>query len=245
LTVHAHCWSLLDRHIGKDAVLQNIVVFWRAVINWHCFGKHKHEGVAGGNGPGNRDSPGHEALEQSLQTAVRDSLHNARPDIIDDLSTSDLICPPLLIPGLRSIVQRAKQTVNVQAHRSRTILAPVDIDIVMMILDVIDRNPEAELAAKHADTRNMMLAFGWVAPDAYWTGRCNRLHRMVTEIKGVLQKEGEVNLQEFCLGMEKLVQNRHCTFSETENCLRRLQYFRECFKKAGETMDIKRKREEE
>ncbi|RDW87082.1 uncharacterized protein DSM5745_03724 [Aspergillus mulundensis] len=215
--VHADCWLLVDRVIGHDLVTANVRLFVETVRDyWRSHGgpgetwayepahhrkdvrdwgkRHKCDGWRTPKfGPDAEFTP-----RPGRERCMDNRYHQPRS--------------PVRIPEIQalvdSVVKENEDTKRRSIHRSRDVrvsdsAAKIDIpvDIAMMILDYMYHTYDS-VVDMIRDTRNLLEAFSWTLPDAYWISRCAPwpLFEIVDIPPG-----GEIDWVALCLGLEELL----------------------------------------
>lgn len=154
--VHAHCWVLVERAIGRTLVESNLQVFKQALLQ---FWDEQEDGIGDLVCP--EPDPEDTNSFNPMSSAVRYNLYGGR------------YRNPANVPEIRRLVEQATQTDihDGPCHQRPSGLPQVPLEIAMMIVDAIyyDNNYNA---ARIEDTQNLLVAFQWTLPDTYWQSRC-------------------------------------------------------------------------
>ncbi|KAE8352916.1 hypothetical protein BDV28DRAFT_157466 [Aspergillus coremiiformis] len=199
--MHLHCWLLLDRVVGHDLVRQHLrefvqaaEAFWKAntkewltELSHHKYGK-----------PFCHEKRLHWLKRQSdVDTTQNDEAGKGEIDVYH-ISGS-----PLRIPGIKELTAQVTRERNdgVSLRGSPTILN-LPLDIAVIIVDVIYKS-RPHCRERIDDTRNVLEAFQWKLPGAYWRARCNP--RLIFEVDDLVRTQRAVDWASFCLGLEELL----------------------------------------
>ncbi|KAG2414037.1 hypothetical protein HFD88_003228 [Aspergillus terreus] len=200
--VHVHCWMLMDRVIGHDAVKEHLSVFIEALHNfwstrsdiWGIDLVHEPE-----------ESP---CYDEGDQYWLR--RHRIRDPPLRWLPKVHGPGNPVHIQGMEALIARATQTSDSDAdaqpqRRYGSIFANVPLEIVEYMVDVIlETQPNSEGAPD--DIRNMLEAFQWKLPGSYWRSRCPV--NLLFELDDLSQKGATVNWGEVWFELEQLLFRR-------------------------------------
>jgi hypothetical protein len=185
--VHAHCWVLVERAIGRALVESNLQVFKQALLQ---FWDEQEDGIRDLVCP--EPDPEDTNSFNPISSAVRYNLYGGR------------YRNPANVPEIRRLVEQATQTDihDGPCHQKPSGLPQVPLEIAMMIVDAIyyDNNYNA---ARIEDTQNLLVAFQWTLPDTYWQSRCYK--DLIFEVKDLIEGDISVNWQSLCLVLEGLL----------------------------------------
>jgi hypothetical protein len=216
--MHAHCWLLLERTVDLATVERNFDVFCIALrilwnfreytFNWHVLLQHGtnnecfDQGIFGVR----------KMIFVGIDRSVRGHPDRSIEWSLEQCHTSG---SPYQIRKIQTVIEQATQRAAAgtppqaasRLHRKRplgsaqSLATRLPLDIVLEILDVIYYS-SPPCHARINDTRNILEAFHWHAPDSNWIKRCNP--DLIFEVKDLRASGVLVNWAALCLGIETL-----------------------------------------
>ncbi|RAL04857.1 uncharacterized protein BO80DRAFT_422090 [Aspergillus ibericus CBS 121593] len=111
----------------------------------------------------------------------------------------ETVTNPVVVPEIHAVIEKARrnQPRNCCRRRGQHIAAQVPIEVVIMIVDAIYKNPGYG-AGGITDTRHLLAAFAWHLPDWYWQARCHPW--LVLEIHDLMRGDQVVDPRSCVLG---------------------------------------------
>lgn len=199
--IHANCWTLTERIIGRCAE-KYLGLFCQVLVN-----RWADEDETFGLG---------EELFEEFD--FNDE------DWAGDGLTSDKFClrDPLYIPAVRTLIRRARRPyrrLKISKKRRDILnslrLGLLPVDVQCLILDYLDYN----------DAKNVLRAAGWQVGDEYWRARFPRdIIFEITEVDPTFV----MNWQFLCLEAEALMENNQSLLNR-RRIMRLLREDRESF----------------
>ncbi|KAJ9196238.1 hypothetical protein C8Q69DRAFT_453143 [Paecilomyces variotii] len=210
--IHVHCWLLLDRFIGHAIVKQNLRLFVQ-VIEEFWKANRKEWAVWILHFPGSRDPDIDDCYEKGVHWLKRQS-DPTKPMKIrgrhgdEEPGTTHWPANPLRILDIQKLIERVTQShdtvmkPDIRKPRRLGKAADLPLDIAVVIIDIIYKS-QPHSRERIEDTRNILDAFEWKLPNAYWQSRCNP--ELVFEVGDLIKAEHIVDWANFCLGLEELL----------------------------------------
>lgn len=204
--IHVHCWLLLDRFIAHNVIKQNLRLFIQVIEEfWKANKEEWGRWVL--HIPGDPDPEMDGCYEDGIHWLKRQSdvpkPMNIR--VLDDEKSRPVHWPanPLRIPDIQELTERVTRSYNhLRLDRHPAKAANLPLDIAMIIIDTIYQS-QPHSRQRIEDTRNILVAFGWILPNAYWQSRCNP--QLVFEVDDLIKAGPVIDWAEFCLGLEELL----------------------------------------
>ncbi|KAJ9232073.1 hypothetical protein DTO166G5_6401 [Paecilomyces variotii] len=115
---------------------------------------------------------------------------------------------PLRILDIQKLIERVTQShdtvmkPDIRKPRRLAKAADLPLDIAVVIINIIYKS-QPHSRERIEDTRNILDAFEWKLPNAYWQSRCNP--ELVFEVGDLIRAEHVVDWANFCLGLEELL----------------------------------------
>lgn len=190
-TVHAHCWILVDRVIGTALVEANLKIFvtaverfWAENATLWCRSPFRYVGHETNSDPDPDIEPGDwpdDGTDDELEPIGVPAWEN-----------------PAIVPRIQEIIEQATQNPDADSCPQQK-LSHIPLDIAIQIV-------EFSKLASVADTRNMLVAFGWKLPDSYWKSRYCRMD-LVFEYADLQKTNCPVDWQLIGLATEELMED--------------------------------------
>ncbi|PYI01230.1 hypothetical protein BO78DRAFT_20554 [Aspergillus sclerotiicarbonarius CBS 121057] len=203
-TIHMPCWVLLNRVIGKGLLEANLSVLLRTVeSHWRANRSHwltlgiiyGYEEHASGVLPWVKRPP-------------MTPFGGGGGGVDHDWRCLETVTNSAVVPEIRAVIEKAErnQAGNRSRRRGQHVSARVPIEVVMMIVEAIYKDPGYG-SGGITDTQHLLAAFAWHLPDWYWQARCHPW--LIFEVRDLMRANRVVDWEDLCLGVEGLLCNHH------------------------------------